>query len=304
VKLPHRPRRPGAAALAATAALSLLAACETGPRGAAPGAADGPVVTAGGRDIRITPPDGFCVDGSAIRPEGDAAFVLIEDCALAGPALALADDDAASGVPIPRPAAVAGLVTLSIGDGPLFDGPPAGRGADFDRLAAFLRSERGRASAGMGGDSASIRIVETRRAEDTLYVLVEDAGERVVPVLGDRFWRGFTEVRDRAVIASLGVFDRTALRDETKLAHLARVVAALKTGNGMRVSAPERKLAAAAPPPPKAAPAAVAASLPEAPEATPPARPDAAARAAPAPGGTPLAPEAAPRAPRRPAPVS
>ncbi|MEE3100054.1 MAG: hypothetical protein VX463_09810, partial [Pseudomonadota bacterium] len=215
-------RRAGPA-LAGLGLLSVLPGCLP-PPGAVSGATPlGPSVTAGGRVVRLTPPQGFCVDPDSIRPGGAAAFALIEDCALA----AAARDPSGTAS---REAMVDGLVSLSIGDTRLFAKGLNDEG--FIELERYLRSDRGKATAGMGGDPETIRIVQTRRAGDTLYVLVEDKGEQVVPVLGARFWRAFTEVNERAVIASLGVFDTHQMRDGLKLAYLARVVTALKQGNG------------------------------------------------------------------------
>lgn len=229
--------------------------------------ADGASINAGGAVIALTPPPGFCVDPESVRPKGAAAFVLIEDCALAGEVGAIEASHAAPDVPIEQPALVDGLVTLSIGDRPLFAGGPSAEAAGFRALETFLRSDEGRASAGLGGDAANVRIVETRQVDDTLYVLVEDSGEHVVPVLGERFWRAFTSVKDRAMIASLGVFDSSSMRDGAKLAHLARVVTSLKEGNGDAPGAGELQLAStvtapASAPSPQAKPAAPARGAP------------------------------------------
>jgi len=258
-----RPRGSAGRLVHAAAAAALLAGCAQQRPGLADRGGDGAplVLDAGGRSLAVTPPAGFCIDGEAVRPEARTAFVLIEDCALIGDAASVFDGNAAADIPIPRPAVINGLVTLSVGDAPLF-AAPGGREAAFDGLEAFLRSDDGRVTAGMGGGSEDIRILETRRTPDTLYVLVEDRGERVLPVLGDRFWRGFTEVKERAVIASLGVFDASTLRDEQKLAHLARVVAALREGNGDAVTPEERRLAEDAPAPRAVAARGVASASP------------------------------------------
>ncbi len=229
------------------AAMLLLAGCVP-PGAPAPGAVPqgdaAAMVEVGGRTVRITPPAGFCVDAEAVRPEGASAFVLIEDCALAAETGDIEESAAFSSGPIRQPALVDGLVTLSIGSAPLFEDDPD---AGFRALETFLRSDEGRATAGLGGEAGAISIIETRQVGDTLYVLVQDMGDHVVPVLGARFWRGFTEVNERALIASLGVFDTSDMRDGQKLAYLARVVTALKEGNGMAAPEAELTLAATAP---------------------------------------------------------
>jgi hypothetical protein len=211
-------------------------------------------VVAGGREISVAPPEGFCVDEASVSQRPDAVFMLIEDCAQLGRS--------------DRSAGVSGLVTLTLGAEALFPqgGPPAAartgigrdgpaaasasaaaavsdKAASFRALEDYLRTEEGRATAGMGGTADQIRVVEARRTEDTLYVLVEDKGEQVLPVLGPRFWRGFTEVNGRAAIASLGVFATDEIADATMLAHLVEVIAALKLANGDRVLEDEAELA-------------------------------------------------------------
>ncbi|SFJ12920.1 hypothetical protein [Albimonas pacifica] len=269
--------RPLPALLLGAAALALAGCVPPGaPKpGQTPPADAAAAVQAGGRTVVITPPTGFCVDPDSVRPQGAAAFVLIEDCALAGAADALTAPDAAPDQPIAQPALVDGLVTLSIGAQPLFESAPE---AGFKALEAFLRSEDGRTSAGLGGDASAVKIVESRQVGDTLYVLVEDKGRNAVPILGERFWRAFTEINQRATIASLGVFDSSSMRDGAKLAHLARVVTALKEGNGDAPGEAELRLAATAPvasptpaPAPDAPPKPGARTVAQGPVDTPPA---------------------------------
>lgn len=230
--------------LSALALALFLSACAQpgGPKAALPGDDDGDaarlVVSAGGRDVIVAPPPGFCIDRDAVRDQGDAVFVLIEDCTQIG------------AVPASNEAAlVNGLVTLSIGAAPLFDGTGADRRAASERLERFLRSDEGRATVGMGGGPDDITIVESRRFEGSLFLLVEDASSDAAPVLSPRLWRAFTELNDRAAIAALSVFESSAIGDATMLAHLARVVAALKMANGGTVGPREAQLALAAPRP-------------------------------------------------------
>ncbi|MGG7568570.1 hypothetical protein ACQ5SO_20645 [Rhodovulum sp. DZ06] len=238
------PRASRAAALLAVLALSACAPQPggRGDLGVSPGADGRTVVRAGGRQVVIAPPAGFCVDPAAVQVSGDAAFVLIEDCALAGEA-------GPDGPPEAEPLVMGGMITLSVGSGPLFAGGAEDRPEAARRLEAFLRSDEGRASAGMGGTPEQIRIIETRRLPDALFALVEDDGRAAAPILGPRIWRAFTELNGRAAIASLGVFETSAIGEAAMLAHLARVVAALKMANGDAISPEEAQLALAAPRP-------------------------------------------------------
>lgn len=195
------------------------------------------IVEAGGRHVVVAPPAGLCVELDGVQREAQATFVLIEDCAWAGEPAPAAGDE---------PLVMRGLVMLSIGDGPLFDPEGGPLGEQMEALGAYLRSSEGRAGAGMGGRADQVRVLDTRRLPGTLYILVEDEAA-ASPLLGERIWRAFTELQGRAAIASLGVFETAALGDEAKLAHLARVVAALRMANGDAVSPEGAQLALAAP---------------------------------------------------------
>lgn len=228
--------------IAALLFAGLVAACapQGGPRAALPGnGEDGAaplVVTAGGRNVIVAPPPGFCIDPETVQDQGDAVFVLIEDCSQVGEAPATGEATL-----------INGLVTLSIGAAPLFDGPD--RRAGSERLETFLRSADGRATVGTGGGPDDITIIESRRFEGSLFMLVEDRSGDAAQILSPRLWRAFTELNDRAAIASLSVFESSAIGDATMLAHLARVVAALKRANGDEVGPQEAQLALAAPRP-------------------------------------------------------
>ncbi|MFT7390926.1 MAG: hypothetical protein ACI9ZH_001153 [Paracoccaceae bacterium] len=247
--MPHAARRLSLC----VAGLAALTACAPIPgevkiRPAEEGTDRRIVVSAGGRDVVVAPPAGFCIDRDAVRDQGVAVFVLIEDCALSAGGAALADvSGAAVGAPQALPALVNGLITLSIGAESLY--AKGDRPAGEARLEAFLRTDEGRVTAGMGGGADQIRIVESRMLSSTLFVLVEDESREAAPGLGPRIWRAFTELNGRAAIAALGVFESSAIGDAAMLAHLARVVAALKMANGDGVGPIEAQLALAAPRP-------------------------------------------------------
>ncbi len=205
----------------------LLSACMQDATAARPEAAPGDafeivesdgrelVVEAGDRLVAIAPPEGLCVDRDAARAKGAAFVVLIGACADAGNAEA--------------------VTSLTLGDKPLIVG--GDRNAAFDQLAAFLKTAAGREGVGMGGDADSIRIIETRRSEDTLFVLVEDGGARVADAHGARFWRAFTEVNGRSAIASRGVTDETPDADAACLLRLSGIMNAIKQATREEIAA-------------------------------------------------------------------
>ncbi len=179
---------------AALVAAFLLAACDpAGVSGAAPGRV---TVNAGGQPITIAAPAGFCVDSRSTSVTSTGAFVLLGDCVLL-------DKEAPA---VPRPTVGAAL-TASVSSGGLGDGGPATQSlADLER---YVRTPRGRAMVGRGGDPDRVRILATETRAGVLYVLVEDRGAQPIVGADPRFWRGFLEVNGRLLGISEFGFDET-----------------------------------------------------------------------------------------------
>lgn len=199
------------AAALALAAASLAAACVATP---APGPApvrvtalepDRAVVLAGGRRVVIAPPDGACLSEDHAQAAGGAAFFVITDC---------------DGGPGP-------LRTVSVSGSGLFTGDEA---SALFALERFARTPQGRRELGMGGGPEDVSILETRRADDALFVHVEDRGDRRVPIAGPRFWRVFCELNGRLAVISLSGTD-SGTGPEAALSAAREIVAALRAAN-------------------------------------------------------------------------
>lgn len=175
---------------AALVAAFLLAACDpAGVSGAAPGRV---TVKAGGQPITIAAPAGFCVDARSTSVTSTGAFVLLGDCVLLG-----------KGAPAESRPTVGAALTASVSSGGLGDGGPATQSlADLER---YVRTPRGRALVGRGGEPDRVRILATETRAGVLYVLVEDRGAQPITGADPRFWRGFLEVNGRLLgISEIG----------------------------------------------------------------------------------------------------
>ena len=122
-------------AAAGLAALLLLAGCEQpGVSGSTPTQT---TVTAGGRQVRVLAPAGFCVDQRSTSVTSTGAFVLISECALLGPSatsVAATRATATGAAPAATEAAaskppVGAALTASISPTGLGDAGPATRAA-------------------------------------------------------------------------------------------------------------------------------------------------------------------------------
>ena len=190
------------------------------------------VVDAAGARVTIAPPEGVCIETSALRDEHASLFLALAEC--------------------PEVKQTGMVATLSVGAQPMFG---KNRGAAMDELAAFLDTPAGRKGAGMSGDPDKVKILATRRADDTLYVLVEDNGARTPDAFGPRFWRAFTDIKGRAVIASLGIAGKKKTRDSDVLLQLSRIVTAVQRANGEDGAAAESSPEPASKPAPPKKPA-------------------------------------------------
>ena len=144
------------------------------------------VVVTGDRVIVAGPP-GYCIDGSATRDTGNAAFVLLGSCA------SISRDPAQ-----PRPA-VPGLLTVSVA-------PSSVESPDFsgqvDLLEAYVRSDEGRAALSRRGAAAELEILETLTVDGALYIHARDRSRVRGARIGNEYWRALMGVEGHLVTAS------------------------------------------------------------------------------------------------------
>lgn len=166
------------------------------------------VLDAAGRRVVLAPPEGACLDAEAAQVAPAAAFAVIRGCGGA-------PDEA--------------LRIVSVGSAPLFG--PDDSFAGLRALETFLRSPAGRAELGLGGAPEAVRVLDMRRADGALYVLVEDSGEGRLPLASERFWRAFAELNGRVAVVSYAPLTGVEPDPAAMLAGVEEMVFALGEAN-------------------------------------------------------------------------
>ncbi|MEM0990011.1 MAG: hypothetical protein AAGK00_14125 [Pseudomonadota bacterium] len=238
--------------LAALVSVSFLAACDErgfsglqnewdrrhqGPYYVVNASHDRAVISALGHQVAIEPAKGFCLAEDSIETTGRSAFALIGDCVL--------EDGGDQGTrgekgELYLPRGVPGIITVSVSGDPGFGaiGDPLG---DFSE---YLETAEGRRLLGRSGDGARVQVLESRRIGEAVYVLVEDGGDPVVPVLASTFWRAFTSLNNRLTVVTVSGFNALPLGNEVMLRYLVDQVQTLATINDVPVrEEPETRLA-------------------------------------------------------------
>ncbi len=196
------------------AAALLVAACD--PAGVSGSGATRVTVNAGGQNVTIAAPAGFCVDQRSTSVTSTGAFVLVGDCALLGQPTPGAK---------PAPEALTAAVSISgLGTG----GEATQSLANLER---YVATPSGRAQLSRGGRAASTRILNTQTQGNVLYVLVEDKGPQPIAGINRRFWRAFLEVNGRLIALSEIGFDGAANDPQQGLDALASFAAAIEAAN-------------------------------------------------------------------------
>ncbi len=194
---------------AALAALLALAACVPGIEGGSGGG--GPNLSFGsakavmpvlGAGLIVAGPRGYCVDRAASRDSAEAAFVLLGSCA------AIARSPLAPSPPVPV------ILTASV--------IPGGTdiSAQLEPLAAFFRSEGGRAALSRSGEAATVEIVDIFDRDGALFILAADTSEAGSgAVVEAEYWRVILALNGHIVtLSSMGLRDRPLSREDKRAA--------------------------------------------------------------------------------------
>lgn len=177
-------------------------------------------VTAGGKDIIIAGPKGFCIDPTATQETSKGAFVLLGDCrATTGSKRNKAPMNA--------------LLTASIA------GNGFAKGETPDDMARFFHSELGRKTLSAQGNAKSVEAIETVLVNDVLYIQVKDTSDPIFPRVTQSSWRGIFQVNERLVSVSLFGFENTGYNPKkgfTQIKKFSEILQALnspaKAGKG------------------------------------------------------------------------
>lgn len=204
----------------------------TGPFAIVSASHERAVVSAKGRQVAIEPAEGFCLAKESIETSGRSAFVLIGDCAL-DEATGKENRSARGELQLPR--GVPGFITVSVSGS---SGVPinGSQEATLNNLNEFFGTPDGRKLLGRGGNGTNVKVVESRRIGDGLYVLVEDKDEQPVPLLSAKFWRSFVQLNDRLAVVTMSGFRDSPLNNDDMLGHLVAQVKRLRAANRLPIN--------------------------------------------------------------------
>ena len=167
--------------------ISLISACAFSPT---EGIHRTFAVKAGGEEIIVAAPHGFCIDERTTEESRVGAFVFITDCAHSvdtSPTIAR--------VPI------SAVLTASISNSGL-PGRDAGQSIALSNLKEFLETPIGQLSLGKSGNGSTIQVLSLTQTENAVFAFVEDSSVTSTTGESPRFWRAFTEVGGRLAALS------------------------------------------------------------------------------------------------------
>lgn len=153
-------------------------------------------VMAGGVDLAIVAPNGFCIDRASVEENGNGAFLLLSDCYV------VASTGKAARMPIST------ILTASISPTGLA-GSESGLRPALEALGQFLETPVGVFSLGKSRVNGAISILETKQTDTALYLLVEDTAFSDNAGISNRYWRAFSEVNGRLVALSVTGYSDT-----------------------------------------------------------------------------------------------
>ncbi len=155
---------------------------------------------------------GWCVDQTTTRSGSDASVVVMGSCAaIARNAL------------LPQPG-VPAVMTVSV------DNDASGT-APADVLDAFFATSQGRAALARDGRASSVQILETRQADDALFLHAIDRSGLPADAAED-YWRAIFDLGGRFVSVSLVGLSDDPITREDGLRTLRRQVNRLRAANG------------------------------------------------------------------------
>ncbi len=167
--------------------LPFLAACAFSPT---EGILRARVVNAGGVDITVAGPQGFCIDERLVDEARVGAFIFLSDCAAnpgEGPTIAR--------VPI------SAVLTASISNKGL-PGAESGMGPALAQLETFLKTPFGQLTLSKSHNPDTLNVLSITRTNNAVYAFIQDATPTTHTGESPRFWRAFTEVNGRLAALS------------------------------------------------------------------------------------------------------
>ncbi len=198
------------------ALLPFLAACAFSPT---EGIMRARVVKAGGTDITVAGPEGFCIDERLVDEARVGAFVFLSDCAVnpgEGPSIAR--------VPI------SAVLTASISNKGL-PGAEAGMDTALAQLETFLNTPFGQLTLSKSRNPATLNVLSITRTGNAVYAFIQDATPTTHTGESPRFWRAFTEVNGRLAALSATGYNAADPEQKRIKAIIEAFVASMQAAN-------------------------------------------------------------------------
>jgi len=198
------------------ALIPLIAACSFSPT---EGIMHERVVKAGGVDVTVAGPQGFCIDERLVDEARVGAFIFLSDCAAnpgAGPSIAR--------VPI------SAVLTASISN----KGLPGGEenmSAALAQLQTFLETPFGQLTLSKSRNPATLNVLSITRTDNAIYAFIQDGTPTTHTGESARFWRAFTEVNGRLAALSATGYNAADPEQARIKAILEAFVAAMQAAN-------------------------------------------------------------------------
>lgn len=149
------------------------------------------VVSAGGTDVTVAGPQGFCIDERLVDEARTGAFVFLSDCA----------SNPETGGPTIARVPISAVLTASVSNNGL-PGAEAGRAAALGQLQAFLETPYGQLTLSKSHNPATLTLLSMSRTNNAVYAYIEDLTQTTRTGESPRFWRAFTEVNGRLAALS------------------------------------------------------------------------------------------------------
>ena len=170
------------------ALVPFLAACAHSPT---EGIMRARVVSAGGVDVTVAGPQGFCIDERLVDEARTGAFVFLSDCA----------SNPETGGPTIARVPISAVLTASISTNGL-PGADEGMTAALDQLKAFLETPYGQLTLSKSHNPATLTVLSMSRTGGAVYAYIEDLTQTTRTGESPRFWRAFIEVNGRLAALS------------------------------------------------------------------------------------------------------
>lgn len=165
-------------------------------------------------DIVIAAPRGFCVDPKTLRDAPGGSFVLFGHCQ------AMARDPAQ-----PRPSAP---VLLSATLGPADD---LSDNARINAIAAFFKTDIGRATLARSGRSEDVDLIEAQPGQGRLLLKIRDRSAPTSVAKAQVFWRMITVIEGRIASLSVMPLAENQVPDARQRELLAEFIARIRAAN-------------------------------------------------------------------------